>query len=397
MRHFKRFIAVVLFCAVGATAWYIFSRNKPDHTDQLKRKKAGIIRLLGNAGEIHRLWREGEESREWSKIRNKCLEELKITQLFDESLLRCHPLLIECHAKFSKNLTYKIMLLDQTNTSYRYLTKSNVSHVGLRSAGVNLSLRDMETSEQVDLFLADHCHEVYLEQRIFAYGEPPSTREVPDYRFDNFNQHVYLDRHLVTNSDVNVWLIFGNPDFTKGIKAHVGNDLFYPSTQLTFHQMENFCSFKGKQIMLAHFNDAAAFLPMDQNETMPISNQRSPYHWTKKKSEYKADCKFLFAKECLSRGSYKQNLVEPSWAGLIDVMGGVLEVYRNPIDPDSNLKASSFYFPFKSTWHKLGFRAYWDGEGHDLRNFDFRGINPEDRMDKLQVGFRCMRGILPSS
>ena len=74
-------------------------------------------------------------------------------------------------------------------------------------------------------------------------------------------------------------------------------------------------------------------------------------------------------------------------------MGGVFEAMRNPIDPDSTLKASSFYFDSKSSWHKLGFRASWNGEGFALRDFDFRGLNPYVSVDKFQVGFRCMREL----
>ena len=92
---------------------------------------------------------------------------------------------------------------------------------------------------------------------------------------------------------------------------------------------------------------------------------------------------------------YQLNSTGPSWAGIHDSMGGVFEVFRNPIDPESNLKASSFYFDSKSSWHKLGFRAGWNGDGFDLRDFDFRGLNPFVAIDRFQVGFRCMREVLP--
>ena len=158
--------------------------------------------------------------------------------------------------------------------------------------------------------------------------------------------------------------------------------------------MENFCSFKGKQVMLAHFFDAATFLPMDLNEKIPMKALRSPYYWTKKSSDYKSDCKLIYSKDCLAKAPYQLNSIGPTWAGIQDSMGGVFEVFRNPIDPESNLRASSFYFDSKSSWHKLGFRAGWNGEGFDLRDFDFRGLNPFVAIDKFQVGFRCMREVM---
>lgn len=398
MKQFKRFIAPLLICAVilGAGAWYFLStRKESTNPDRFVQQKSALLRLIQNSSEIHRLWNEGEESREWSLIKAACLKHLGVTAAFDESLLRCQPLLLQCHALFSKNLNYKILKNDlHEGLFYKYMTKASSAYSGLREAGTAITIEDKQTKRTLDIFLADQCQEVYLEQRAYAYGEPVDSGEGEDYRFDNFNRHIYLDLHLVTNAEVNEWIRFGNPDITRGLKERKGNDLFLPATDLTYQQIENYCSFKGKQVMMAHFFDAATFFPMDLAELVPKKNLRSPYYWTKKKSEFKADCDLFYSKECLSKKPYRMNSISPSWAGLQDSMGGVLEVFRNPIDPESNLKASSFYYEAKSPWHKLGFRASWDGEGFDFRNFDFRAINPFAAIDKFQVGFRCMREVL---
>ena len=394
MRHFKRFIAVGLFCDVVIGAGYAIFRVMPDDSTQMTLKKEGFLRLVKNSAEIHRVWIEGEESREWISAKDACLKEWKIDKKFDESLLRCSPQLLQCVYEFKKQKDFSFVVDPKTSQIYRYLTRSNVSHSHMKPSGVAVVIEDKQSKEQLDLFLTDSCHEVYLEQRIYAYGEPPESKDVQDYRFDNFDQHLYLDRHLVTNAQINDWILFGNSDFTKGLKISKGNDLFLPAVNLTELQMQNFCSFKGKQMMMAHLFDAATFLPMDLEDKTPAKNLRSPYYWTKKKSEYKSDCSLLYAEECLLKEPYRLNSSSPSWAGVMDSMGGVFEAFRNPIDPDSNLKATSFYFPFKSQWHKLGFRASWDGEGIEARNFDFKGLGPEAKIDKFKVGFRCMRGVL---
>ncbi|QDK40322.1 hypothetical protein DOM21_02400 [Bacteriovorax stolpii] len=368
---------------------------KSDKPDYFVQEKAGLNRLIQNSSEIHRMWIEGEESREWSLMKADCLKYLEVNQKFDESLLRCNPILLQCHALFSKNLNYKIINLEEVkNLPYRYLTKSNSSYGGLREVGVAMTIEDPATKRKLDIFLEDQCQEVYLEQRAYAYGEQVQEKDAEDYRFDNFNRHIYFDTHLVTNGEINQWIRFGNPDFTRGLREKKGDDLFLPAVDLTFNQMENYCSFKGRQVMLAHIFDAATFLPMDLGDKIPKRNLRSPYYWTKKASEYKSDCNLIYSKDCLSKKAYSLNSTEPSWSGLRDSMGGVFEAFRNPIDPDSNLKASSFYFDSKSSWHKLGFRAGWDGEGFDLRNFDFRGLNPFVAVEKFQVGFRCMREVM---
>jgi hypothetical protein len=399
MKNYKRFIVPVLVCAVlfagAGIAFFYKGRTEASKPDQFVQEKASFMRLFQNSSEIHRLWTEGEESREWSLIKSACLKHLGITTKFDESLLRCSPLLLQCHAMFSKNLNYKFVNFEEfDNSSYRYMTKSNTSYTGLRDPGATVTIEDLQTKKRMDIFLADQCQEVYLEQRAYAYGEPVDPKDGEDYRFDNYNRHLYLDIHLTTNAEVNDWLKFGNPDFTRGLKAKTGNDLFLPATDLNYSQIENFCSFKGKQVMLAHFFDAATFLPMDLTDKIPKRNLRSPYYWTKKASDYKSDCNLIYSKDCLAKKPYQLNSIGPTWAGLQDSMGGVFEVFRNPIDPESNLRASSFYFDSKSSWHKLGFRAGWNGEGFDLRDFDFRGLNPFVAIDKFQVGFRCMREVM---
>jgi hypothetical protein len=398
MKNYKRFIAPVLLCAVVIGIGFAIFLNKNAITqkpDQFVQEKIGLKRLIQNSSEIHKLWIEGEESREWSLIKARCLKYLNITQKFDESLLRCNPVLLQCHALFSKNLNYKLVEFEEVdNMPYRSMTKTNSSYSGIRETGVSVTIEDIQSKKRLDIFLADQCHEVYLEQRAYAYGEPVEIKDGEDYRFDNFNRHIYFDTHLVTNAEVNDWLRFGSSETNRGIKVKSGNDLFLPAVDLSYSQMENYCSYKGKQIMSAHIFDAATFLPMDLNEKIPKRNLRSPYYWTKKLSEYKSDCGLIYSKDCIEKKQYQLNSIGPTWAGLQDSMGGVFEVLRNPIDPESNLKASSFYFDSKSSWHKLGFRAGWDGNGFDLRDFDFRGLNPFVAIDRFQVGFRCMREVL---
>jgi hypothetical protein len=404
MKDFKRYIVPLLslsICAVLLVSGWIFYpkiKNPIAKTDQFVQDREAINRLLQNSSEIHRIWNEGEDSREWNLVKQECLKHFNITSTIDESLLRCNPILLECNYLFNPKLNYHFIKPETGNEKnpklYRYLTKSNTNHVGLEQSGYLFTVEDKLSHKRLDLFLADQCQEVFLQNRVYAYGEEISgkpSEDVEDYRFDNFNQNIYIDRHLVTNAEVNDWIDFGNSNFTKGLLKIEADELFMPATGLNYSQMENFCSFKGKQMMQAHYFDAATFLPMDMDEVNPKKNSRSPYYWTKKKSEFKEDCSLLYAQECVRKKAYHLNSTTPSWAGIMDSMGGVFEVFRNPIDPESNLKASSYYFNFKSPWHKLGFRAGWDGEGFELRHFDFKGINPELTVDKFQVGFRCMR------
>jgi hypothetical protein len=399
MKEFKRYfslLTILSFCAVLIAGSWFFWSKKLTHTqksEQFIQERNGINRLLENSSEIQRVWQEGEESKEWSLLKNECLKYFKITTPFDETILRCHPMILQCLDKFSKKRNYHFVSPNfqlGEKKIYRYITKSTISHLDIDQSGYLFTIEDNESHQRLNLLLADQCHEVFLQNRTYAYGEEAPSNE-QDYRFDNFTQNIYLDKHLVMNSEINEWIEFGNPEFTRGLVKKESDDLFLPATHLTMTQMMNYCSFRGKQLLLAHYFDAAAFMPQDLNEVNPLKSTRSPYYWTKKKSEYRSDCQLLYANDCMSKNIFQLNSTSPTWAGLMDSMGGVFEAFRNPIDPESNLKASSMYFNFKSPWHKLGFRAGWDGEGFDLRHFDFKGINPSITTDKFQVGFRCMR------
>lgn len=404
MKNFKRRFAIFLrlsICAALLIGGYFLYQNRTSFSTNPERfiqEREGMERLLLNSAEIHRIWEEGEESREWNLIREKCLKYYNIISPFDESLMRCNPAILQCYSLFSTRLNFyfiKPEINDQKNKKlYRYISKSNSAHIGIQEPGYLFTIEDKISHKRLNLLLGDQCHEVFLQNRIYAYGEEvigKHSEQVEDYRFDNFNQNIYIDRHLVVNSEINDWIDFGNPNFTEGLKKIEADNLFMPATNLTYSQMENFCSFKGKQIMQAHYFDAATFLPMNIEDTTPSKNSRAPYYWSKKKSDFKEDCTLIYAKNCLGKKRYRLNLVGPTWAGIMDPMGGVFEVFRNPIDPESNLKASSYYFNFKSPWHKLGFRAGWDGDGFEFRHFDFKGINPEHLEDEFKVGFRCMR------
>ena len=364
MKVLKRIFILAIIALLGFATYFL--KTPPKDPEHFVRKRAGLLKLITASKEVARIWSEGEDSREWALVKYQCLKKYNISNSFDESLLRCHPLLMECVQQFLPKAPLYIKHFTYQYPSYLF------------------DLEDPETKEKLTIALSDNCHELYLEQNTYAYGEAPTGKNSDDYQFDNLNRQIYFDQHLVTNSDINEWIKYDTLKQTNGLEnVTLGDQLFLPATNLNLTQMQNYCSFKGKNLILAHIIDAASFLTSDQH--------RSPYYWTKKRVEQKINCDLVFSKECLAEKKYRLNSSGPSWAGLYDSLGGVMEAMRNPIDPESNLKASSFYFEKKSLWHHLGFRAHWDGASHELGNFNFKGIAPSGIENTYQVGFRCMR------
>ena len=291
-----------------------------------------------------------------------------------------------------------------TTGYYRIITRENTSGVSIPNYAILVSLSLMMNGRSSDsslpVLLEDACGEVYLPQRIYAYGPYLKSK---DWRWDNFSQNVYIDKNLVTYEDIDEWLDYNasQGEMAKEIRRKVKwpkERLQWkrPVSGLSKKEMKHFCSFRGKQLLEAHYYDAATFHPGDFSNVKPLKNIRGPYPWTNKSMHFFSQnlefCSKVFTKECLS-GPGGERVYEhyrkhsTSWIGMFEILGGVPEAVRNVIDPKKNLKASSYYFSADSSWHKLGMRAYWDGSAFEERNFDWIDV----KKNLIEVSFRCMK------
>ena len=356
---------------------------KVSKSDKNIQEISDLEELLQNSSEIHRVWWEGEDSKEWGEVKENCLKKWNIKSDFDESLMRCNPKLIQCVSEFSKNKKLKI------ENDPVLVGKSNSTIINLDEGGYLFTIKHSKTGRMINFILKNFCHEKYLEPRIYAYGEIPKKIS-EDFQFDNLEQDIYFDSHLVLNFELE--------DFLKATNSFSGDyhseDWFLPAGKVKLETMEKYCNFHGKELMSAEIFDAATFLPNEMENKKPDVVLRSPYFWSKKTKENLDNCNLIFSSECLATNKYKTNFVNPTWAGLFDSMGTYMEAFRNPIEPDNNLKASSFYLPRNSKWHRLGKRSHWSGEGNDLRHFFVNELELNPSIDEIKVGFRCMRRVL---
>jgi len=372
-RHISFSLGVLLI--LSAILWWkkaFFTQIVPEQ-NTLSIKKHQV--LFQNSSEIHRLWTDGPSSDEWKSVKQQCLNDLKIEDQFNENLLKCNPVLIECIEKFHKK---KFGLIrDENGLLAKFISKSSFSN---GKSGYVYQVTDGISRQEI--LLENNCHEILLEESQFFYGEAPKEKNVDDELIDTFGRRIYLDSRLVLNFEVNEWI-----DAEKlSMKKTEPKKSFDPATHLTFGLMEKFCASQGKTIMMAHFFDAATFYQSEKD--VP---KRSVFHWTMMKNPKDFTCRNLFSYECLEQNRFQVNQTTPSVRGLFDPMGGVLEAFKNPIHPNLNLKASSFYFKRNSIWHSLGKRAKWNGSSFDLSAFDFGAEQPITNDRELKVGFRCMR------
>ena len=292
------------------------------------------------------------------------------------------------------------ILLKKKRTLIESILKP-IYRVGPISKGYEYQLKIK--NKRLDVFLEDSCSEVYLPQRI--YKTFVLNRDL-SVEWDNFNKDIFVDKYLIRVKDIKYWAVRNGLE-NKIIKR----EAFEIVDNFLVSEMNDYCISEGKRVMSSQVWDAMSIYPENMANNL-AKNIRLPYYpWTRKNSEtdlfllqkktlervdeksIKYLCEKVFAAECLNIKDsimYK-NTNTVTWMGSFETLGGVMEYTDNVINPNENLKLSSFYFPFSSKVHRVGVRGYWDGKGFYRPNFRFKNFNQKNKDEEFKVGFRCMR------
>lgn len=343
---------------LGSGLWFYSNYvNTDEKAQELLVKKE----VLKNAEHVWDLWINGTDSKLFSRSPKAC--ELKANQNG-----RCDTELLKC---LLPKLDLQIKTKNKNKISFFEIEKIDKSSLGKiaprEGAKVVMGFEDVK----ITLLLEKSCQKIFLPKRNYGYG----TKKNPpwDERFDNFERNIFLDAELIPSE---------------------GRDLI---------GMQDFCAKRGMQLLESHLLDAAAFHPVDLRNNRPKYFLRPPLPWTRNfKGEYiyaaQNDpsfefkikyCNFIYTKECVKL----ENSSLPSWMGLKNPLGSLIEVVRNPHDPKKILVPSSTYYTVFSKWHKLGLRAGWSGSSWDSGQFDFSPFKApdEEEFKNLKLGFRCMQ------
>lgn len=390
-------------------------------------KKVSLEVLLLASKKLGRLWREGDIDNLWRGGRIKCPFDKNV----GESYLRCNPVFIDCVLEnYADNFLdllganyfkikhesgdYQVVAKKSfaSNKFYKVITRSNTDGVKIPAHAIMVELYIKGIpSFSLKVLLESSCKEVFLPRRVYASG-------TSGWRWDNFNRSIFVDKYLVTNSDISDWFTFGNVSEEVRKEVKIPSDplkLSEPATNIKMKHMKSYCLFRGAELLRSHVFDAAAFYPVDLGDIYLKSMIMSPYPWTKKERRSflyaaqnnpdfvfnKSFCDRVYSRECLKHESYRPfDNQSGSWAGVFQILGGYPEAFENKVEEFYNLKASSFYFNLRSRWHRLGQRAYWNGEGFFGKDFnwtvgkynlDMPSLTGEE--DFFRIGLRCMRTL----
>lgn len=383
------FLAPLVLVALPIFFRFYFIENP----DRIIQKRENLEVLIEGAKKLKKIWHEGDLRGDLRVGKLNCSKEFKEFEGIDSTFFRCNLRFLECVLReslekdiieFPKNI-YPLKL--ENNHYTKLVTRSNMQGPKIPNYGVLIHIG--YRNDALKVVFEDSCHETMLPQRIYSYGV-----ENHDWRWDNIDRLILIDKHLVTNYDI----LQSIPDFNF-------KKLSYPATGLKQKDMEKFCLSRGKQVAQAHVFDAATFFPGNLKNKFPQMVFKSPYPWTRVKmssflfSAQRYDdfvfenkyCNQVYSFECLGKVPFDDfQFKATTWLGLSEILGGPMEFMRNPIDAKENIFASSYHFPISSRYHQLGKRGFWDGLDLLWDNFDLEekpiGENP-------QVGFRCMRII----
>lgn len=388
---------------MGFVVCLFFLGNSYLENEKIINRSSNLIAIQEAIKEVSKLWFEGDFSDFLFREKISC-SNLELLRRLDNEHLRCNPKFLDCYFESQeKNKRPHI----QTNESMAYIEKVNGQYLNVIpkefSSGIvgprfgyylNIHTSRMK-NEIYKVLLEDTCHEAYLPQKIYAYGEVDPKKEL--WTWDNHGRHLFVDKRPVLRSEIEIW---------KNIGYKLRNDEdFMAASDLSIEEMQLFCASRGKKLLQAHVFDAASFKPVDQGRQFSVpSKLRGRYPWSNKNSKsflniaadlnkeneiYQLrpeDCKLAWVKGCPELLPNQDPLFSgSSWTGIFSVIGGGLEVMYNPIEPQKNLKLSGQFLEPHSKWHELGKRVYWSDENRQIQEFG--------GSDQYLVGFRCMREV----
>ena len=372
----KVFFVGILLVGAGAVALWWFQQKPEQKTPEEVFHRAAL--------NIHTRWSKGDDRGEWREGKLTCEGILEKPAETHAQYLHCNPNFLACWYRYHDEIVHHQGRAHSLKVHFP--TDGRLPFT--RREGALLAEIEGEIGAKYKISMMDTCRELWLPEGHYGYGQYTSPEE--DWRWDNIGRNIFVDKFLVSWRDVWEWGGFDGEIDAAHFPA--------PATGLNLKQMENYCASRGQQLMESYVFDAATFHPGDVRNLTPAVNIRGPYPWTSERMNLEemegfsgGICLRLLSRECFEReGFEKFSTRSIGWTGIAQVLGGVMEVQRNPLHPSRNLMLSSFYYPYYSPANQLGRRGWWDGEGEQFTDFNFRGYSPESG-SSFKVGFRCMR------
>ena len=300
-------------------------------------------------------WEQGDKENIIQSGQYQCTDIPAVLPKFPSSFFQCNSAYMKCFLEgglSGANLTPLRDLLNIKYLAHKTYVDSKDSLI------IKFLLKD--TDKEISIKLDNYCHQTYLPRRVYSSGLGQGLNKI----WDNYSQDIFVDKFNVNNYEVEKWR-------SNYKKDKIEKDSFLPALKLNLDQMKKFCLDRGKQLLQAHIFDASSFFPSSLENGYIF---KSKYPWGNEKKET----------------GFEKSV---SWNGVFFPLGGEMEVFKNIFTPHENLKVSNSNLKKNNPWNQIALRAHWDGEGRELKNFEFTQshsveVLPVERIKG--VAFRCM-------
>ena len=422
-KKIKKKISIVAFLVgiIAIFAFYSYQKTQKKSPERILVSSVAQKLLLESATQIRDWYYQGDWDEHFKDEKSACPLLLADKSVADIFYYRCNPHFLECIFESKKGLLktekpYTVRAVKNKQGRFTSFLGKQADRGSLTpNNSLNIKISVPETGHYLNFSLENDCHDVYLPKRVYSYFRKTSDIEnlgpKNQFLWDNFNSRIFIDKFQVRWRDIADWLRVDKFLKIQGFPEDIKR-LHEAATSLSKIQMEEYCAFRGKQLLPAHYFDAATVLPGNMDNSKDFYLKHYYYPWTiREKDSFvykyandknldftftKKSCSRVYSKECQKK--FNLNIWATgfsSWTELRQILGGNMEYLRNPRMKEQNLKVSSFSFPLDSEWHKLGVRGYWDSEKiiwsyPDGKRGRVRYLPPEGDQNP-GIGFRCMK------
>lgn len=365
---------------IAAIVIYIPQRSELEF--DVKQKLEFIESVKKYHLELKRRWELGDFDNSIARI-DSCRNLHVDTNQIGEKYLVCNEDYIDCLLEGDKNKSFEIV--KQKNflgreRNFSIISQANTGIAGITRFGLGITYKNK--NDEIQILLDKKCDEIKLEQRIYISPE--------NFQWDNFGKNIFIDRFLVTNRQVNIWI---ENDANSPASLYVDDPKLWhkPVMRLSLKEKKMFCAFHGKRLMERHYFDAAVNIPSVMENPKNRFLKMYKFYWTKNHKNvfpYLAkntqdidslvtlkNCKKIFSKECLEKYNYKYfDTDSVTWSGIYQVMGGYPELIINRRSAQMDYRNSSFYLNLDSDEHQVGKASY---KADDIQEYAFRCMREE--------------------